>query len=98
MRAVQIEELGGPGSVKVVDIEEPGPKHMLAPDGGVVIAVKAAGVSFPEVLQSRGQYQFKPDLPFVPGAEVAGIVRDAPDGAGVKAGDRVAGMVMLGGF
>src|SRR5947207_8325688 len=98
MRAVQIDELGGPGSLKVVDIEEPGPQHMLAPDGGVVIDVKAAGVSFPEVLQSRGQYQFKPDLPFVPGAEVAGIVRDAPDGAGVKAGDRVAGMVMLGGF
>src|SRR5947207_9073264 len=98
MRAVQIDELAGPSSVKVVDIPEPGPAHMLAPDGGVVIDVEAAGVSFPEVLQSRGEYQLKPDLPFVPGAEVAGTVRSAPDGAGVGEGDRVAAMVMLGGF
>src|SRR5207247_206307 len=93
-----IVELGGPGSLKVVDIEEPGPQHMLAPDGGVIVDVEAAGVSFPEVLQSRGEYQLKPDTPFVPGAEVAGIVREAPDGAAVKQGDRVAAMCMLGGF
>src|SRR5947207_719856 len=98
MRAVQIDELAGPSSVKVVDIPEPGPAHMLAPDGGVVIDVEAAGVSFPEVLQSRGEYQLKPDLPFVPGAEVAGTVRSAPDGAGVKPGDRVAAFPMLGAF
>jgi NADPH:quinone reductase len=98
MRAVQIVELEGPSSLKLVDIDEPGPQHMLAPDGGVVVDVEAAGVSFPEVLQSRGEYQFKPDPPFVPGAEVAGIVREAPDGAPVKTGDRVAAMCMLGGF
>jgi NADPH2:quinone reductase len=98
MRALQIVELGGPSSIKLVDIAEPGPQHMLAPDGGVVVDVKVAGVSFPEVLQSRGEYQFKPPLPFVPGAEVGGIVREAPDGADVKAGDRVAAMCMLGGF
>src|SRR4051812_3428443 len=98
MRAVQIVELEGPGSLKVVDIEEPGSQHMLAPDGGVIVDVEAAGVSFPEVLQSRGEYQFKPDPPFVPGAEVAGVVREAPVGAGVESGDRVAAMVMLGGF
>jgi NADPH2:quinone reductase len=98
VRAQQIVELEGPSSLKLVDVDEPGPQHMLAPDGGVVIDVKAAGVSFPEVLQSRGEYQFKPPLPFVPGAEVAGIVRSAPDGADVKEGDRVAAMCMLGGF
>jgi NADPH:quinone reductase len=98
MRALQIAELGGPSSLKLVDVPEPGSEHMLAPDGGVVIDVKAAGVSFPEVLQSRGEYQFKPPLPFVPGAEVAGVVREVPDGADVKPGDRVAAMVMLGGF
>src|SRR5213082_2659730 len=98
MRAVQIVELGGPSSLKVVDIEEPGAQHMLAPDGGVIVDVQAAGVSFPEVLQSRGEYQLKPDLPFVPGAEVAGTVRSAPDGSDVREGDRVAAMVMLGGF
>src|SRR5690242_5925787 len=98
MRALQIQELGGPSSLKLVDIPEPGAEHVLAPDGGVVIEVKAAGVSFPEVLQTRGEYQFKPPLPFVPGGEVSGVVREAPDGAGLKEGDRVAGMVMLGGF
>src|SRR3954465_10728613 len=98
MRAMQIVELEGPSSLKLVDVEEPGPSHMLAPDGAVVVEVEAAGVSFPEVLQSRGQYQFKPPLPFVPGAEVGGIVRSAPDGASVSEGDRVAAMCMLGGF
>jgi NADPH:quinone reductase len=98
VRALQIVELGGPSSLKLVDIEEPGPEHMLAPDGGVIVDVKVAGVSFPEVLQSRGEYQFKPPLPFVPGAEVGGVVRSAPPGAEVSEGDRVAAMCMLGGF
>src|SRR3954470_16023097 len=98
MRAVQIQELDGPGSVKLVDVDEPGPEHMLAPDGGVIVDVEVAGVSFPEVLQSRGEYQFKPPLPFVPGAEVGGVVRSAPEGADVSPGDRVAAMTMLGGF
>jgi NADPH2:quinone reductase len=98
VRAQQIVELGGPSSLKLVDVDEPGPQHMLAPDGGVVVEVKAAGVSFPEVLQSRGEYQLKPPLPFVPGAEVAGVVKSAPEGADVQPGDRVAAMCMLGGF
>jgi NADPH:quinone reductase len=55
-------------------------------------------VSFPDVLQSRGLYQFKPDLPFVPGAEVAGTVRSAPDGSGLSPGDRVAAFTALGGM
>ena len=47
----------------------------------MLIEVRAAGVSFPELLQTRGQYQLKPDLPFVPGSEVAGVVREvAGDG------------------
>src|SRR5437016_1614860 len=71
---------------------------MLTPGAGVVVDVHAAGVSFPEVLQTRGEYQFKPPLPFVPGSEVAGIVRAASDGAQVKPGDRVAAFCMLGGF
>src|SRR4051794_6778736 len=99
MRGVQIVELEGPASVKLADdLPEPGSEHMLAPDGGVVVDVKAAGVAFPEVLQTRGQYQLKPPTPFVPGAEVAGVVRSAPDGAQVAEGDRVAACCMLGGF
>jgi NADPH:quinone reductase len=98
VRAVQIVELEGPSALKLVDVPEPEPMHMLAPDGAVVVEVEAAGVSFPEVLQSRGEYQLKPPLPFVPGSEVAGTVRSAPDGAGVSEGDRVAAFCMLGGF
>jgi NADPH2:quinone reductase len=62
----------------------------------VVIDVHAAGVSFPEVLQTRGEYQIQPDLPFVPGSEVAGVVRSAPEGSGLAEGDRVAGCCLLG--
>jgi NADPH:quinone reductase len=99
MRALQITELSGPDSaLSLVDLPEPEPSHMLTPGSGVVVDVHAAGVSFPEVLQTRGEYQFKPDLPFVPGSEVAGTVRSAPDGAAVKEGDRVAACCMLGGF
>jgi NADPH2:quinone reductase len=99
MRAVQITELSGPRSaLSLVDVPEPEPSHMLTPGSGVVVDVHAAGVSFPEVLQTRGEYQVKPPLPFVPGSEVAGVVRGAPDGAGVSEGDRVAAFCMLGGF
>jgi NADPH2:quinone reductase len=99
MRAVQITELSGPEqALTVAELPEPEASHMLTPGRGVVVEVRAAGVSFPEVLQTRGEYQVKPPLPFVPGSEVAGIVRATPDGAPVKAGDRVAAFCMLGGF
>ena len=93
MRAVHISRLDGPAAVEVVDVDEPVP----GPDQ-VLIDVEVAGVSFPEVLQSRGAYQLKPDLPFVPGSEVAGVVRSAPEGAAVRAGQRVAAFPGLGGF
>jgi NADPH2:quinone reductase len=99
MRAIQIVELTGPDTgLTLVDVPEPEASHMMTPGRGVVVEVKAAGVSFPEVLQSRGEYQVKPPLPFIPGSEVGGVVRSAPDGASVKAGDRVAAFCMLGGF
>jgi NADPH2:quinone reductase len=99
MRAIQIVDLSGPdGALKLVDLPEPEPSHLLTPGEGVVVDVHAAGVSFPEVLQTRGEYQVKPPLPFVPGSEVGGIVRSAPEGAAVKPGDRVAAFTMLGGF
>src|SRR5437899_2147492 len=99
MRAVQITEESGPESaLRLVELPEPQPSHMLTPGTGVVIDVHAAGVSFPELLQSRGQYQLKPQLPFVPGSEVAGVVRSAPDGAALSPGDRVFAFCALGGF
>ncbi len=99
MKAVQITDLSGPDSaLSIVDMPEPEPSHFMTPGSGVLVDVHAAGVSFPEVLQTRGEYQVKPPLPFVPGSEVGGVVRSAPDGSGLQAGDRVAGFCMLGGF
>src|SRR5438270_2837701 len=84
MRAVQIVELTGPDTaLRTVDLPAPQPG-----DDQVLIDVHAAGVAFPEVLQTRGMYQLKPPVPFVPGSEVAGVV----------AGRRVAAMCLLGGF
>jgi NADPH:quinone reductase len=99
MRALQITELSGPRSaLSVADLPDPEASHPLTPGSGVVIDVHAAGVAFPEVLQTRGEYQYKPDLPFVPGTDVGGVVRSAPDGSGLSEGDRVAACCMTGGF
>lgn len=99
MRAIQIVAETGPESaLALVELPEPEPSHMLTPGEGVLVDVHVAGVSFPELLQSRGQYQMKPPLPYVPGSEVGGVVRTAPPGASVKAGDRVAAFCALGGF
>lgn len=92
MRAAQITALDGPDAVRVTEVEEP-----TGDDDAVVIDVHAAGVAFPDALLTRGLYQYKPDLPFTPGAEVAGVVRSAPAGAQVSAGDRVLGLTMLSG-
>jgi NADPH:quinone reductase len=97
MRAVQIVELSGPrDALRVVDVPEPLPEHPRTPGRGVMVEVHAAGVSFPELLQTRGEYQVKPELPFIPGSEVGGVVRSASEGAGLKPGDRVAAFCMLG--
>src|SRR3954465_7966021 len=99
MRALQITELTGPDTaLKVGDVPEPEASHFLTPGRGVLVDVHVAGVSFPEVLQTRGEYQVKPPLPFVPGSEVGGVVRSAPEGSGLAPGDRVAAFCMLGGF
>ncbi len=89
MRAIQIARLDGPQAAELVELDEPDG------DGGVVVDVYAAGVAFPDALQSRGLYQYKPEMPYTPGAEIAGVVRSAPPGTHVAAGDRVAGLTML---
>ena len=93
MRAVQVATLDGPSAVRLVELPEPMPAA-----GQVLVEVHAAGVSFPDVLQTKGLYQMKPELPFVPGAEVAGVIVSAPDGSGFGPGDRVAAFPVLGGF
>jgi NADPH2:quinone reductase len=91
VRAAVITSLDGPDAVHVRDVPEPVP----AP-GQVLIDVHSAGVAFPDVLQTRGEYQLRPELPVVPGWEVSGVVRE--DAGGFRAGDRVAAMPVLGGF
>ncbi len=92
MRAQRFESLDGPESLRAADLPVPDA------NGQLLIDVAAAGVSFPEVLMSRGLYQMKPPLPFVPGVEVTGTVREAPPESGFAVGDRVMGVTMLGGF
>jgi NADPH2:quinone reductase len=91
MRAAVITALTGPGAVEVQ--ERPGPEpepHQ------VVVDVEYAGVTFPDVLHTRGEYQRRPDVPFTPGWEVSGVVR--AEAGGFRAGERVAAMPMVGGF
>ncbi|HEX4010913.1 MAG TPA: NADPH:quinone oxidoreductase family protein [Solirubrobacteraceae bacterium] len=91
MRAMQITQLTGPDTALALgDIPEPELDHPMTPGSGVLVDVRAAGVSFPELLQTRGEYQMKPDLPFVPGSEVGGVVRAVRGEAKVEPGDRVA--------
>ncbi|RYU10289.1 NADPH:quinone oxidoreductase family protein [Nocardioides iriomotensis] len=92
MRAIQVTRLDGPDGVAVVDVPEPTPR-----ESDVVVDVKAVGVSFPDLLLSRGEYQLRPDVPFTLGVDFAGVVRSAPDGSGYAAGDRVACVLPYGG-
>ena len=91
MRAVQVVRLEGPQGVDVVDVPEP------AAEGKVLVDVHALGVAFPDLLLSAGQYQLKPEPPFTLGVDFAGVVREAPEGSGFAAGDRVACCLPYGG-
>jgi len=95
MRALQVTTLGGPGAVEVRDVPEPEADGPFGPQ--LLVDVHAVGVSFPDLLLSKGEYQLKPDLPFTLGVDFAGVVRAAPDGSGFAAGDRVAGCLPYGG-
>lgn len=94
MKAVLVEELGGVEKLVYKD-HEIGP----AGPGCVIISVKYAGVNFPDTLIIQGKYQFKPELPFAPGGEVAGIIKEVgPDVTEFKIGDRVVSGTSWGGF
>lgn len=84
MRAVQVVETTGLSGVRVVDVPEP-----RLSDGNVLVEVRCAGLSFPDVLMSQGLYQIKPDAPFTLGHEASGVVRQAPAGSRFAPGDRV---------
>jgi NADPH2:quinone reductase len=85
MQAVQLTETSGPDGLHLVDIPEP-----EAGTDAVIVDLHAAGVSFPDLLQTSGAYQVARPLPFVLGVEGAGVVRSAPAGSGLAAGQRVA--------
>jgi len=94
MKAIVCKTWGGPELLAVAELPSPRPKA-----GEVVIDVKAAGVNFPDVLIIEGKYQLKPELPFTPGLELAGVVKEV--GAGVthpRPGDRVMASVNWGAF
>ena len=93
MKALVAQELCGPPGLIYTDVADPVP-----PPDSVLVDVRAAGVCFPDLLLIGGQYQLRIDPPFIPGTEVAGVVRAAPEGSGFTPGDRVFGPVMLGGF
>jgi len=91
MRAVLVREFTGPRDIRVTDWPTPRPAA-----GEVLVDVHYAGVSYPDLLHTRGLHQDRPELPFIPGWEVSGVV--AADGAGLRAGERVAAVTLLGGF
>jgi NADPH:quinone reductase len=91
MRGVLATAFDGPGALTVRELPEP-----VAHAAQVLVDVEWAGVSFADLLQSRGLYQTRPELPYIPGWEVAGVVR--ADACGFKAGDRVAAVPVIGGF
>ncbi len=94
MRAIRIEEFGGPEALKLVDMASPapGPKE-------VRIRVRAAGVNFADTLMIRGKYQATPGLPFTPGMEIAGdVVETGAEIRWFKPGDRAIAVLDHGGF
>src|ERR1700716_1639336 len=85
VRAVLCREFGPPESLTVEDVDEPTPA-----DGQVVVDVRACAINFPDVLIIQNLYQFKPPLPFSPGAEIAGVVSAVgPNVKGITVGDRI---------
>ena len=84
MRAVQVVDTTGPEHLEVREVPDPTP----GPDD-VLVEVHAVGVSFPDLLLSRGEYQIKPEPPFALGADFAGTVVSGP---GFEPGQRVAGV------
>ena len=93
MKACVVQELSGPSGLVYTDVDD-----VTGGEDTVVIDVRAAGVCFPDLLLSLGEYQLKLPPPFIPGMETAGVVHFAPEESGFKAGDRVSAFGVLGGY
>src|ERR687887_58606 len=94
MKAVLCKQYGPPQSLVVEELPSPRPGA-----GEVVVSVKATSVNFPDVLIIQNKYQFKPPLPFSPGSELAGVVKEVGTGvSGWRPGDRVIAFTTYGAF
>jgi NADPH:quinone reductase len=93
MKALLSKTAGGPETLVVEEIAEP-----IAGKGELLVAVKACAVNYPDVLVIQDLYQFRPERPFSPGSEIAGVVEAVGEGVtGFKPGDRVMGLTMSSG-
>ncbi|MBS0386133.1 MAG: NADPH:quinone oxidoreductase family protein [Proteobacteria bacterium] len=94
MKALLSTKVGPPEALELADLPDP-----VAGEGEVIIAVKAAGVNFPDSLIIEDKYQFKPERPFAPGGEIAGVIESVGPGvANLRPGQRVIGSLGWGGF
>ena len=94
MKAVLCKQYGPPDSLLIEELPSPKPGA-----GEVVVSVRAASVNFPDVLIIQNKYQFKPPLPFSPGSELAGVVKEVGAGVtGFKPGDKVIAFPTYGAF
>jgi NADPH2:quinone reductase len=94
MRAVLCKSYGPPESLVIEEVAALQPSK-----NQVVISVKACGVNFPDTLIIEGKYQFKPELPFSPGGEIAGVIKELGEGVtGYQKGDKVIAFTGWGGF
>ena len=94
MKAVLCKKFGLPESLVVEDIASPKIKN-----AHVIVSVKACGVNFPDTLIIQGKYQYQPDFPFSPGAEISGVVKEVGTGVNdIDVGDRVFAFIRSGGF
>ncbi|KRB76160.1 NADPH-quinone reductase [Nocardioides sp. Root190] len=97
MRGLVVRETTGPAAVALADdLPEPEGAHPWAEGERLLVEVRAAAVSFPDLLQSRGAYQHGVPAPYVTGGEYAGVVLEAPPGSRFLPGDRVAGFCVWG--
>ncbi len=94
MKAVLCKAWGLPDTLVVEDLPSPRPGK-----GQVLVSVKASGVNFPDVLIIQNKYQLKPELPFSPGSEIAGVVKQVGEGVrGFMPGDAVIALIGWGGY
>lgn len=94
MKAIVCNEFGMPDTLQYQEINTPSPK-----EGQLLITVKACSVNFPDTLIIQGKYQFRPEFPFSPGSDVAGIIEEVGENVKhFKVGDEVVGFIPFGGF